>query len=145
MRLRVSSDWDWISTCDSLGQPYRSKCANLGHAVTGDITNLLTFMDPLSSCSMSCHTSAQRKDSSCDCAGGSGVSAVHMSNLLMFTKCSSSASPSQQNGGAVRLRFGMLSLIFTIFDAKHYPNTYVRCRYHLQCLCERLQHAVADQ
>ena len=50
MRLRVSSDWDWMSTCDSLGQPYRSRCANLGQAVGGDMTALLMFTDPLSSC-----------------------------------------------------------------------------------------------
>ena len=50
VRLRVSSDWDWMSTCDSLGQPYKSRCANLGQAVVGDMTALLMFTDPLSSC-----------------------------------------------------------------------------------------------
>lgn len=39
-----------MSTCDSLGQPYRSRCANLGQAVGGDMTALLMFTEPLSSC-----------------------------------------------------------------------------------------------
>ena len=39
-----------MSTCDSLGQPYRSRCANLEQAVVGDMTALLMFTDPLSSC-----------------------------------------------------------------------------------------------
>ena len=39
-----------MSTCVSLGQPYKSRCANLGQAVVGDMTALLMFTDPLSSC-----------------------------------------------------------------------------------------------
>ena len=49
-RLRVSSDWDWMRTCDSLGQPYRSRWASLGQAVGGDMTALLMLMEPLNSC-----------------------------------------------------------------------------------------------
>lgn len=39
-----------MSTCDSLGQPFRSRCANLGQADVGDMTALLIFTDPLSPC-----------------------------------------------------------------------------------------------
>ena len=49
-RLRVSRDWDWMRTCASLGQPYRSRCASFGHAVVGDRTALLRLLEPRSSC-----------------------------------------------------------------------------------------------
>lgn len=50
LRLRVSRDWDWMSTYDSLGQPYKSKCASLGQAVAGEMIILVTLTDPFSSC-----------------------------------------------------------------------------------------------
>lgn len=39
-----------MRTWASLGQPYRFKCASFGQAVVGEMTALLTLVDPRSSC-----------------------------------------------------------------------------------------------
>ena len=39
-----------MRTCSSFGQPYRSKCASFGQAAVGEMTALLTLVDPRSSC-----------------------------------------------------------------------------------------------
>lgn len=49
-RLRDSRDWDWMSTCASFGQPYRSRWASFGHVVVGDMTALLRLLEPRSAC-----------------------------------------------------------------------------------------------